>query len=170
MTLTSVIVLSVAAAACVTDLRSRRIPNVLTFGAAIAALVFAGVTGGWSALFLACGGWIVGAAIFFLPFALGGLGGGDVKLLAALGAWLGPHDALWLGLYTGTVGGIAALVVALANGYLKQALTNIWSLFIHWHIAGIGPLDAVSLEGSAGPRLAYALPICGGLMVTLWLR
>src|SRR5262245_50493918 len=131
MTTTSIIALSVAAAACVTDLRSRRIPNVLTLGAALAAMVFAGVSGGWAALLSAGAGWVVGAAVFFLPFALGGLGAGDVKLLAALGAWLGPHDAIWVALYTGIAGGIGALIVAAANGYLKQALTNVKLLLIH---------------------------------------
>ena len=170
MTLTSIIALSVAGTACVTDLRNRRIPNLLTFGAAIAALVFAGITGGWSALLFAAAGWLVGAAVFFLPFALGGLGAGDVKLLAALGAWLGPYDTIWLALFTGIAGGIAAVVVALANGYLKQALKNIYLLLMHLRVSGLTPLDTVSLEGSSAPRLAYALPICAGLMVTLWLR
>lgn len=171
MTLTSVIVLFVAVAACVTDLRSRRIPNLLTFGAAIAAIVFAGISGGWSALLFACAGWIVGAAVFFLPFALGGLGAGDVKLLAALGAWLGPYDAIWVALYAGVAGAIASVVVAAANGYLKTALTNVYLLLMHWRVAGLQPLDSVSLEGSnSAPRLAYALPICAGLVVTLWLR
>ena len=48
----------------------------------------------------------------FMPFALRGLGGGDVKLIAALGAWLGPVNALWLGLYAGVAGVVMALVVA----------------------------------------------------------
>src|SRR5262249_5512954 len=170
MTPTSIIVLAVAVAACATDLRSRRIPNMLTFGAAAAAFVFALCTGGWSALAFSCLGWIVGASVFLLPFSLGGLGAGDVKLLAALGAWLGPHDAIWLALYTGVVGAIAAAIVALAKGYLKQALANVWLLWSHWQVAGLHKLDEISLEGSDSPRLAYAVPIFAGLVVTLWLR
>jgi prepilin peptidase CpaA len=115
-------------------------------------------------------GWIVGAAIFFVPFALGGLGAGDVKLLAALGAWVGPTDALWIALYTGIAGGVLALVVASLTGYLRQALSNIWLLLSHWRVAGLRPLDEVSLEGSRGPRLAYAIPIFTGLLVNVWLR
>jgi prepilin peptidase CpaA len=96
--------LAIACAACVTDIQSRRIPNWLTFGAAAAALVFHTVSRGGGGFVFATTGWFVGALIMFLPFALRGLGGGDVKLVAALGAWLGPGNALWVGLYAGVAG------------------------------------------------------------------
>jgi prepilin peptidase CpaA len=86
-------VLLVGATACVTDLRSRRIPNVLTFGASAAAVLFLGVSAGWAGVLWSLEGWAVGC-LFFLPwFLLGGMGAGDVKLLAALGAWVGPGSA-----------------------------------------------------------------------------
>jgi prepilin peptidase CpaA len=169
-TLKSTIVVSVGLAACVTDLRSRRIPNVLTFGAAGAALVYAFGVAGWRGVAISALGWLVGAAVFFIPFALGGLGAGDVKLLAAMGAWLGPANAVWLGLYTGVAGGVMAIAVALATGYLRQAFSNLSLLLMHWRVAGLRALPEISLEGSTGPRLAYALPIFAGLMATLWLR
>jgi prepilin peptidase CpaA len=169
-TLKSAIVVSVGLAACVTDLRSRRIPNVLTFGAAGAALVYAFGVAGWSGVASSALGWLVGAAVFFIPFALGGLGAGDVKLLAAMGAWVGPANAVWLGLYTGVAGGVMALAVALGTGYLRQAFSNLSLLLMHWRVAGLRALPEISLEGSEGPRLAYALPIFAGLMATLWLR
>jgi prepilin peptidase CpaA len=128
----SIVVLLIAAAACVTDLRTRRIPNVLTFGAAAAALVYHTVTGGSGGALHAAAGWGIGAGIFLLVFVLGGLGAGDVKLLGALGAWLGPTGAFWLAIYTALAGGALALVVGLAGGYLRQALANIWLLVTHW--------------------------------------
>jgi prepilin peptidase CpaA len=167
---TYIIAVVLALAACVTDLRSGRIPNVLTFGGALVAIIFHGFTGGSGGLLVASGGWIVGAAVFFPAFALGGLGAGDVKLLAALGAWVGPADALWLALYSGIAGGVLALTVALARGYLRQALANLRLLFTHWRVSGVSALREVSLEGSKGPRLAYAVPILVGTVVTIWLR
>ena len=170
MTLAHILALLVAVVGCITDVRSRRIPNVLTFGAAIAALgvsaAFDGFTGATGAL----AGWCVGLAVFFIPFALGGLGAGDVKLMAALGAWLGPADALWLGVYTALVGGVVALAVALARGYLRAALSNVWLLLTHWRARGLTALPEVTLEGSNGPRLAYAVPIFFGLVMTIWMR
>jgi prepilin peptidase CpaA len=170
MNTTYLVALLVSFGACVTDVRSRRIPNVLTLGASASAMAFHTLNGHGPGLLLSVEGWFVGAAIFFVPFALGGLGAGDVKLLAALGAWVGPTDALWIALYTGIAGGILALVVASFTGYLGQALSNIWLLLSHWRVAGLRPLSEVSLEGSRGPRLAYAIPIFAGLLVNVWLR
>jgi prepilin peptidase CpaA len=170
MKTTYVIALLIGFAGCVTDVRSRRIPNLLTFGAAAGGLVFHTIAGGSGGFVQAAAGWLVGAAMFFVPFALGGLGGGDVKLLAALGAWVGPADAFWMAMYAGMAGGVLALVVAAAHGYLRQAWSNIRFLWTHWAVAGFRPLHEVSLEGSAGPRLAYALPIFAGALMTVWLR
>ena len=163
------IVLVVGFAACVTDVRSRRIPNLLTFGAAAAGLLVHTILGGWSGLQLSLTGWVVGAALFFPFFALGGMGGGDVKLLAALGAWLGPRDAFWLAIYASIAGGAMALVLAVSRGYLRVAFRNVWSLVTFWFLVGPRSMPAMTLEHHKGPRLAYALPIFAGTVVTVWL-
>ena len=170
MTTTSFIALAISTVACATDLRSRRIPNWLTFGAAVAGGVSQWATHGVAGLGAASLGWLTGCALFFVPFALGGMGAGDVKLVAALGAWLGPSDALRLALYTGAAGGVLALVVACARGYLRQAFSNIRLLLTHWRVVGVRPLDNLTLAHSAGPRLAYGVAILAGTMVTVWLR
>ena len=161
---------AVALAAVAFDLRSRRIPNVLTFGASVVALVYAGATSGWSGLGIAAGGWLTGAALFFPFFARRGMGAGDVKLLAALGAWLGPLQALSVGVFAAMAGGVLAIVVSLAHGYLKTALSNVWLIFTHWRVAGVQPVPGLTLTDTRAPRLAYAVPVAVGLMVTLWRR
>ena len=170
MPVSTLCALAVGCAACFTDIRSRRIPNALTFGAAGAAIVFHTVAPTGAGFVDAVEGWFVGALIMFVPFALRGLGGGDVKLIAALGAWLGPANAMWLGLYAGVAGLVMALVVAVYSGYLRKALSNVWFLLQHWTVNGIRPLEDISLEGSSGPRLAYALPIFAGLVMAIWLH
>jgi prepilin peptidase CpaA len=166
----AITVLSISLVACVTDVRSRRIPNVLTFGAALAAVLFQSMAGGWAGAQSTVFGWLVGTA-FFLPFFLvGGMGAGDVKLLAALGAWLGPTDVVYVGLYTSIAGGAIGLMVALARGYLNTAVRNVWSLVWQWCLTGIRPVPSVTLDHGNGPRLAYALPIFAGTAVTLWMR
>jgi prepilin peptidase CpaA len=162
--------LALAATAGIWDLKTRRIPNLLTFGAAGAALIFHGISGGVSALGYAALGWLVGALVFIVPFALRGLGGGDVKLLAALGAWLGTGDVLWLALYTGVAGGVMAIVVATSTGYLRKAFANIRQLLRHWALWGLKPLPEMTLERSAAPKLAYAVPIFMGTVAVIWLR
>jgi prepilin peptidase CpaA len=166
----AIVALSVGVIACITDVRRRRIPNVLTFGAAALALVFHGMIGGLSGLQTAAFGWLAGLALFLPFFLLGGMGGGDVKLLAALGAWLGPGDAVWLAIYASIAGGVLAVVVAVARGYLSTALRNLRGLLSYWSVVGPRPMAALTLEHGNAPRLAFAVPMLVGTMVTIWLR
>jgi prepilin peptidase CpaA len=170
MTVAQLIGLGLAAVACGCDLRTRRIPQVLTLGGALAGFAFHLANGGWSGGASSAAGWALGIALFLAPFALGGLGAGDVKLLGALGAWFGPGDVIWLALYAGVAGGVLALLVSLATGYLSEALANVRLLITHWVVNGLGPLPGLTLEHGRGPRLAYAVPILAGTMVRLWLR
>ena len=162
--------LALATVACAFDLRTRRIPQMVTLGGAAAGLVFQTVNGGWAGGAISVTGWLVGTAVFLVPFVLGGLGAGDVKLLGALGAWLGPADVIWLALYTGIAGGILALLVAAATGYLRRALANVRVLLVHWRMNGLRPLPELTLERTRAPRLAYALPILAGTLATLFFR
>jgi prepilin peptidase CpaA len=162
--------LAIAIGAVACDLRMRRIPNLLTFGAAATGLIYHFLSGGVDSFGHSAAGWLVGALVFVVPFALRGLGGGDVKLLAALGAWIGPGDVVWLALYTGIAGGAMAIVVALANGYLRRAFDNIWVLLCHWRVAGLSALPELTLDGSSAPKLAYAMPILAGTVAVVWLR
>jgi prepilin peptidase CpaA len=161
--------LVLASIACWTDLRTRRIPNVLTFGAAAAGLAFHAFFSGSGPL-TALAGWITGVLIFAPLFLLRGMGAGDLKLLGALGAWLGPLMAFRIGLWSALAGGLLAIVVALAHGYAGQARRNIWLLLTHWRVSGITPVDSLTLDKGTGPRLAYAVPLMVGLMVALWTR
>jgi prepilin peptidase CpaA len=162
--------LSLAVLACFCDLRTRRIPQVLTLGGAVAGIAFHVVTGGWTAGAISLVGWTIGILIFLAPFALGGLGGGDVKLLGALGAWFGPTEAIWLALYAGAVGLVLAVLYSLATGYLKTAVTNVIVLLTFWRVNGVKPLPEMTLAHGTGPRMAYALPILAGAVMTVWLR
>lgn len=170
MTALHIFIATLLTAACISDVRSRRIPNALTFSAAAAALMFHALTGGRIGAAWSLGGWLVGALLFFPIFALRGMGAGDVKLLAAVGAWVGPAKIVVVALLTSVAGGVIGLAVAIAHRYLGTALRNLWTLLTHWRVNGIHSMDIVTLEGTRGPRLAYAIPIAIGTVVTLWLR
>src|SRR5712691_6723405 len=148
--------LGIVVIAAAWDLTTRRIPNLLTFGAALAALIVHGYAGGWAGAGWSLAGWLVGVAAFMPIFALGGMGAGDVKLLGAVGAWLGPAPAVWVALFSGIAGGVLALVIAASSGYLKQAYRNIWGLLMYWRIAGVRPAPDLTLSSASAPRLAYA--------------
>lgn len=166
--ITATMALGVALTACVTDVRSRRIPNVLTLGGAAAALVFHAVTAEGAGIGTAAMGWLVGTAVFLPFFLLGGMGAGDVKLMAALGAWLGPAEAFAIAIYASLAGGVLALGVALATGYLRTAFRNVGRLLKFWWLVGPRPMAGMTLDQSKSPRVAFAIPICCGLVMALW--
>ena len=98
------------------------------------------------------------------------MGAGDVKLLGALGAWLGPAAVVWVALFASIAGGVIALIVAIFAGYLTKAFENLWFLLMYWRIEGPKPAPEMTLSTHRGPRLAYAVPVLAGLVLTLWLR
>jgi prepilin peptidase CpaA len=170
MTPVQIAAMAIVLVACVIDVRSRRIPNALTFGAAVMAFAFHAWTGGLGGFLTSAAGWTVGAALFFPFFALRGMGAGDVKLIAAVGAWLGPVMAFWVAMFTSVAGGVLGLLVALFHGHAGTALRNILTLIGYWRLVGVRPLAELTLDHGRGPRLAYAVPVAIGTMVTLWLK
>jgi len=152
------------------DLRTRRLPNLLTFGGAAAAFAYHGWTSGAGGLGHSLAGWAVGIALFLPMFLLRGMGAGDVKLLGAVGAWLGPIGALWSGLFSVFAGGVLALLVGARHKYLGQAFRNLWGMLGFWRAVGIRPLPGMTVEDSVGPRLAYGAAIAAGTLAAVWLK
>ena len=114
--------------ATVIDLRTRRIPNWLVFPCLLAGLVWASVTHGWSGLGQALLG--VGVAVLAVgPFcALRAMGMGDLKLCAAVGAWIGPSQLVVALVLTGMAGGVIALFIAICGGFLPEVLRKLRNL------------------------------------------
>ena len=157
-----------AALSCLWDVRERRIPNALTFGSAAAALAVHALGGGGAAAATAVAGWTVGLLLFVPWFAAGGMGAGDVKLLAAFGAWLGPLEILWAALFAMAAGGVVALAAAILRGQARRTLTDTWLLAMALRL-GAGEGHARHARERSG-GIAYALPVAAGVGLTLWLR
>lgn len=162
--------LAVSVVACITDLRTRRIPNPVTLGGAVLGLAYASIFDGMRGASFSALGWAAGLAVFLPFYLLGGLGAGDVKLVACLGAWLGPETALWTGLYAALAGGVMAVALGLATGYLGAALRNVGDLLLHFRVSGVRPHPTLTLQHGKGPRLPYALPIAAGALAAMWLH
>ena len=160
-------VLAYAALAAGWDLRERRIPNWLSGVALCAALVVAaggaGVPIGEALL-----GAIAGFAVFLLPFSLGVVGGGDVKYVAVIGAWLGWRlgcEAVLLGTAAGMVVGVAYAAHA---GRLRDTLVSTAQLA--WLTgAGIAPavLAPARPDRSALAPIPYAVPLSLGVALAV---
>lgn len=170
MTSHATIAVAVAMIGCVFDLHSRRIPNELTLGAALAAVIVSAVTGGLGAVGWSAAGWAIAAALWLPIYALGGMGAGDVKLMAAIGAWLGPAIVIYAVLYAAIAGAVFAIALAIAQGCIRQTYSNVQLLIIHWRVVGFTPHAQLNLGSAPSPRLAYAVPILVGTMAAIWLR
>ena len=94
-----------------------------------------------------------------------------MKLLAALGAWVGVVDVLWLAAYAGVAGGVLALLLAAAHGYLRPAQCETCGCCcVIGALRASAPLPELTIEGSSAPKLAYAVPILAGTLAVTWLR
>ena len=81
------------------------------------------------------------------PFALGGLGAGDVKLLAALGTWFGVTDDDLAWAFTpASPAGSSRSPSRSRRGYMRQALSNVWLLLTHWRVAGLRALPELTIH------------------------
>ncbi|MDE3075412.1 MAG: prepilin peptidase [Chloroflexota bacterium] len=117
------IVLTAAAGwAAYTDIRRRRISNRLTFGVALLALALHLLFGGPAGLLVGLEGWLAGVALLAVPFALGWMGAGDVKLLAVFGALGGPEFVIRTALLGGIAGGVVAVFFLAREGRLWPVL------------------------------------------------
>jgi prepilin peptidase CpaA len=118
-----VVVLGVTTGACI-DLRTRRVPNALTFGIAGLGLVLAGLHVTGLSLAAAVGGLVVGLLLMLPGHLIGATGAGDVKLLAALGTLLGPTGTAVAFVYTLIAGGVLVVAVAFQRGRLGSTLAR----------------------------------------------
>jgi prepilin peptidase CpaA len=122
MNLTAALVIVASIAATVVDVRQRRVPNVLTMGLASVGLLLAMTGWGTVGIGGSLGGLALGLALLLPAHVFGATGAGDVKLLAAFGALLGPADVFDAFLRAAILGGVMALTVALWRGRLRETL------------------------------------------------
>jgi len=150
-------------AAVVTDLRRHQIPNALVLSGLLAALALQAIANGW----LGVGTGLLGATtglVCFIPFyMLRGMGAGDVKLLAVVGAFLGPKGALIAALAALIAGGAGAvLYVGLRAAREGLKATDRGGL------AALVPAAWIGADSARRDRLPYALPIAVGGCVSLY--
>jgi prepilin peptidase CpaA len=160
------VLIALLVVAGVTDYRSYRIPNWLTFGGATFALVYKTViaVSPGSAFLMATGGLFLGFLLLLPLYMLHAMGAGDVKLMAMVGAFLGADETLKAVLFAFIAGGIGALGFALAKGRLGRMLRNTWDVLLSLtslSLAGVRPDARMHAARSIG-RLPYGVCICVG--------
>jgi prepilin peptidase CpaA len=163
---TAIPMILVTAIAVREDLRTHRIPNWLVGTALSLGLLVHGILGGWPALLAALAGAVVAGLILLPGWLLKLMGAGDVKLMAAIGAWLGtPRLALFAALFSLIAGGVISLVVAIRRRAVRRTLRDA-ALLAPRIVSGLGGRADVPV--GSGIRVPKALAILAGALLTLW--
>jgi prepilin peptidase CpaA len=158
-----VIVLVTAAARA--DVRTRRIPNIITFPALLLGIAVHTAVAGADGLRSSAAGMALAGAVLIPGWLFRWMGAGDVKLMAAVGAWLAWPQAVIAVLASLVMGGAISLFVAVRRGVLRQALTGAALMGASILTRG-GTTDPVT----CGVRFPFALAVFAGSTIALWLR
>ncbi len=160
--------LIVLAIATFTDLRSRRIPNWLVLPFMVLGLVLSAWHGGWHGLGQSLAGLALGAMVFGVLSWMGGMGMGDVKLCAAMGAWIGPSQLLLAMVVTGVAGGVMAVVWAAAGGFLGELFSGSGDLLFGVGKRGLRPHPELQLSNPRTRKMPYAPAIAIGILFSFF--
>jgi prepilin peptidase CpaA len=149
-------------AATVIDLRTRRIPNMLTASMAALGLGLAAAGASDNTIGASLAGLVFGLLLMLPGYALGATGAGDVKLMAAVGAILGPALVLLAFICTSIAGGVLAIVIAIRRRRLAATLAQTGRL-----VAAPGAAPKEIRAAGAASRFAYGPAIAAGSMLAV---
>lgn len=128
------------------DLRVRKIPNPLIIIALLFAFTYHIQQNGYSGFLFSLKGFGLGIALLIFPFLLGGIGAGDVKLLAAIGAIKGSifvfSTFLWMAIW----GGVIAVIILFYQRRLKETAVRLKQAFLLTSLGMSGLSDSLSKE------------------------
>lgn len=165
--LSAVLLLLVLSIAVFTDLTQQRIPNRLTLSAAAAGLVLHGLQQGWGGFSASLAGILIGL-LGLLPFYLAqGMRAGDLKLMAACGAFLGFHTPLAIG-FSLMVGMVLGLGVLYWRGGGNAWFSRYWVMFMLFASTGKWNYQPPLAGEAAASSFPYAAAIASGAMLALY--
>ncbi len=156
--ISAILILAIAA---YIDWKEHRVPNWLTFSAWGLGLLFHAVLQGWAGLGASLLGSVVGLVTLIVPYALRGMGAGDVKLMAAVGAWVGSVVTLQAFLWIAIVGGVMGMYSIVRSKEIRERLMTL--LNAGSNLFTLKPMDQG--QPAQAPRrmiLPYGVPIAIG--------
>lgn len=147
-----------------TDLKERKIYNAMLLPGFILGILLNMISNGWAGLLTAVQGFLLGLGLLLLPFLLNGIGAGDVKLLAVIGAIKGTEFVFYTFLGTALAGGLIALGIVLFQGRLGKVLGNLGKGLI---ILFTSRFRVVAFEDSSEQNLfPYGVAIAAGVLAS----
>lgn len=154
----------VALAGAVNDVRTARIPNKLTYSALLSALILRTALLGVSGLKSGGIGLVISGGLFLLLFAIGAMGGGDLKLMAAVGAWVGSTQVATLILAAAMAGGILAVGRMISGKSVSRTLRNTVHLVSYRLTSGMQQHPELNVQSSDSQRVPFGVAIAVGAL------
>ncbi len=160
----------VLAVSTFTDLRTRRIPNWLVLPFLAAGIALSLGTKSWNGIGIekSLAGAVLGMVLFGILAWMGGMGMGDVKLCAALGAWVGPEQLFLALVLTGIAGGIMAVGWAVAGGFAGDLFTGASDFLFGWKNRGMKANPELTLSNPRARKMPYAPAIAIGTLISFF--
>jgi prepilin peptidase CpaA len=154
------------------DFSQKRVPNWLNLALIVVGFSVQGVFFGSQGLATGVLGMLVGFGVLIVPWLMHGMGAGDVKLMAAIGVWLGPVLTLYAFALGAGIGALVAMIMIVSTGRLRMACANMGII-----VAKCSNPDTLFSEfgsaksfGSTSQLLPYGVPLTAGTLVILAAR
>jgi prepilin peptidase CpaA len=152
------------------DLLTRRIPNWLTLPGTLAGLSINWWVGGYDGLLTSFLGLSTGFFLLFFFYLLGGMGGGDVKLLALVGSFLGPRLAFYAFVWMALSGGILAVGSLIYKRAFSETARNLKSLLLGWILRTGQSANQLHLQNPSLIKLPYGVAIATGTALAVYFQ
>ncbi len=165
-----VILAALVIIAAITDIRSRTIPNWLVLGGMLLGFGVNPYLAGWAGLRTAGLGFALAAGIYLLFYLIHAMGGGDVKLMAAIGSIAGAQNWFSIFILTSFVGGVVALIMLLIGGGFGRTLRNIGHILkelAHFR-SPHATREEVDIDSPKARSMPHGVAILIGTLVYLW--
>ncbi len=155
---------AVALTAAISDVRQRRIPNVLTYSSMLAGLAVQTAAYGWKGLMMSAAGGLCFGGVLLVFYLIRAKGAGDVKLAAALGCVVGLPASLQVMFATAIAGGIFAVVYMVRARRIRETLRSTVSV-VEFHMRhGLQPHPVVNLDNPKTARMPYGIAFAAGTL------
>jgi prepilin peptidase CpaA len=165
-----VILAALVIIAAITDIRSRTIPNWLVLGGMAVGFAVNPFLEGWTGLRTAGLGFGLAAGVYMFFYMVHAMGGGDVKLMAAIGSIVGAQNWFSIFILTSIIGGFVALIILLVRGGFGRTFSNILHIlkeFAHLR-SPHATREEVDIDSSKATSMPHGVAICIGTLVYLW--
>lgn len=168
MLLVNILLVLILVISLVTDLLERKIYNKVIFPGLIIAFLVNLYFESWVGLLNSVEGLFIGVGILLIPYLMGGMGAGDVKLLALIGAFKGTIFVLYTAVYMGLLGGVIAIGILLFKKGVLQRLRSILFFVVGRRYGMEMPL--VLTKDAMKTTYPYGVAIAGGALISLFVK